>query len=146
MAAKKKIAGLDQVIDRLKSDLDKLIADLVEQRVKEAFAAVQGIALGKTKAQGAGAGASKKARVSAEDAQAAVLGALQVAEVPMAVKAIREATGLANAPVTGALKALLMTGAVGKTGEKRATVYFLGDGVPASGGGKGKGSKKKTEK
>lgn len=145
MAAKKKITGLDQVIDRLKADLDKLISELVEQRVKEAFAAVQGIALGKTK--GSGAGAAKKSRVGAAEAQVAVLGAIQVAEVPMGAKAIREATGMGTATVTNALKALLSMGAVSKSGEKRATVYFVGDGVPAAGGGaKGKSSKKKTEK
>lgn len=145
MAAKKKITGLDQVIDRLKADLDRLISELVEQRVKEAFAAVQGIALGKTKSSGAGA--AKKSRVGAEAAQAAVLGAIQEADLPIGAKAIREATGMGTAPVANALKALIETGAVGKTGEKRATVYFVGDGVPAAGGGaKGKSSKKKSEK
>lgn len=47
--AKKKTAGLDQVLDRLRRGLDGLINLLVEHRVNEAFAAVQ--ALGKSKAK-----------------------------------------------------------------------------------------------
>lgn len=115
---KKKTVGLDQVMDRLRRDLDGLINSLVEQRVNEAFAAVQALGKSKTKI--------KRSNVDAAEAQKNVLAAIQGSDLPIGAKGIREATGYGNTTVSVALKALLAEGLVQKTGERRATVYLGG--------------------